>query len=79
FAKSDLTGKELANGKYADRVIVITDGQDTGHGINAPANALLLGNKNYIINVASYKNGIGYGPWIEIDGFSESVVRYITE
>lgn len=79
FAKNDLAGKELANGKYADRVIVITDGQDTGHGLNAPSYALLLGNKNYIINVASYKNGIGYGPWIEIDGFSESVVRYITE
>jgi len=65
--------------KAADRVIVITDGQDTGRGADAPAKALLLGKKNYIINVAAYKNGIGYGPWIEIDGFSESVVKYIVE
>ena len=60
-----------------DRVIVITDGQDTGHGADAPANALLLGKRNYIINVAPYRTGIGYGPWIAIDGFSEAVVDYI--
>lgn len=72
FAKANET-------KPADRVIVITDGQDTGRGVNAPANALLLGKKNYIINVAAYRTGIGYGPWTEIDGFSESVVKYIIE
>ena len=33
--------------------------------------------KGYMINVGSYKNGIGYGKWTHIDGFSESVVRYI--
>lgn len=62
-----------------ERVIVITDGQDTGRGDNAPSKALLLGKRNYIINVAAYKNGIGYGPWINIDGFSEAVVKYIVE
>jgi hypothetical protein len=31
----------------------------------------------YVINVASYKNGVGYGRWTHIDGWSESVVEYI--
>jgi fructose-specific component phosphotransferase system IIB-like protein len=55
-----------------DRLIVITDDQkhDT---IPNP-----LG-KGYLINVASYKNGIGYGKWTRIDGWSESVVDYIRE
>jgi 60 kDa SS-A/Ro ribonucleoprotein len=53
-----------------DRVIVITDEQShdrvdppKGHG--------------YVINVGSYKNGVGYGPWTHIDGWSESVIEYI--
>ena len=29
------------------------------------------------VNVASYKNGVGYGKWTHIDGWSESVVEYI--
>jgi len=29
------------------------------------------------INVASYKNGVGYGKWTHIDGWSESVIEYI--
>lgn len=33
----------------------------------------------YMINVASYQNGVGYGPWNHIDGFSEAVVKYIIE
>jgi 60 kDa SS-A/Ro ribonucleoprotein len=33
----------------------------------------------YVINVAGYKNGIGYGAWTQIDGWSESVVEYIGE
>jgi 60 kDa SS-A/Ro ribonucleoprotein len=33
--------------------------------------------KGYVINLASYKNGVGYGKWAHIDGWSESVVEYI--
>jgi 60 kDa SS-A/Ro ribonucleoprotein len=53
-----------------DRLIVITDEQahDT---VPAPQ-----GN-GYVVNVASYKNGVGYGKWTHIDGWSESVVEYI--
>ncbi len=57
------------NDKY-DRLIVITDEQahDT---VPAPKG------KGYVINVASYKNGVGYGKWTHIDGWSEAVIEYI--
>lgn len=55
-----------------DRIIVLTDEQSAdrpphpqGHG--------------YIINVAGYANGIAYGPWVSIDGWSEAVISYIQE
>jgi hypothetical protein len=53
-----------------DRLIVITDEQAHDTVPNP------LG-KGYVVNVASYKNGIGYGKWTHIDGWSESVVEYI--
>ena len=33
--------------------------------------------RGYVINLASNKNGIGYGPWTHIEGWSEAVVEYI--
>ncbi|HEY0651305.1 MAG TPA: hypothetical protein VGD44_25675, partial [Phenylobacterium sp.] len=35
--------------------------------------------KGYVINVASARNGVGYGKWVHIDGFSEAVLSYIRE
>jgi hypothetical protein len=32
-----------------------------------------------VINAASSRNGVGYGPWTHIDGWSEAVVEYIAE
>jgi hypothetical protein len=64
--------------KSIDRVIVITDEQDCDTGKD-PSKAKLLGKYNYIINVASARNGIGYKPWIHIDGFSEAVLDYMVE
>jgi len=29
--------------------------------------------------VASNRDGVGYGPWTHIDGWSETVVEYIAE
>src|SRR5690349_21770448 len=57
------------NERY-DRLIVITDEQahDT---VPNPSG------KGYVVNVASFKNGVGYGKWMHIDGWSESVVEYI--
>lgn len=56
------------------RIIVITDEQ-TSDNVPAPRK----GASAYMINVASNKNGVGYGPWTHIDGFSENVIRYIYE
>lgn len=56
-----------------DRIIVITDEQSSSR-VPDP-----VVDKAYMINVASYKNGVGYGKWTHIDGFSESVLQYIKE
>lgn len=57
------------NERY-DRLIVITDEQSHD---SVPK----LAGKGYVINVASYKNGVGYGAWTHVDGWSESVIEYI--
>lgn len=57
-----------------DRLIVITDEQ-TADGIGEPKGDA----KGYCINVASYQNGVGYGRWTHIDGWSESCIDFIRE
>ena len=61
---------ELNRNHGYDRLIVITDEQ-AHDAVPHPKG------KGYVINVASYKNGVGYGKWTHIDGWSESVVEYI--
>lgn len=61
------------NGLKHDRLIVVTDEQSHDE-VPAPA-----ARKAYMINVASYRNGVGYGRWVHLDGFSEQVLRYIAE
>jgi len=56
-----------------DRLIVITDEQSHDRVPDPVAG------RPYMINVASSRNGVGYGRWTHIDGFSESVIRFITE
>jgi 60 kDa SS-A/Ro ribonucleoprotein len=53
-----------------DRIVVITDEQ-SHDSVPAPK-----GN-GYVVNVASARNGVGYGAWTHIDGWSEAVVDYI--
>ena len=55
-----------------DRIVVVTDEQSHDR-VPAPKG------KGYMINVASAKNGVGYGSWAHIDGWSEAVVEYIRE
>ena len=70
-----LLGKavERVNRLPHDRLIVITDEQSHDR-IPHPKAA-----KAYMVNVASAKNGVGYGTWTHIDGFSEAVLTYIRE
>ncbi len=56
-----------------DRLIVITDEQSADTVPNPVAKHA------YMINVASNKNGVGYKKWLHLDGFSESVLRFIAE
>ena len=55
-----------------DRLIVVTDEQSADR-VPDPKG------RGYMINVASAKNGVGYGPWTHIDGFSEAVFAFIRE
>lgn len=56
-----------------DRIIVVTDEQ-TADILPDP-----IVRNAYMINVASARNGVGYGRWRHVDGFSEAVIRWITE
>lgn len=56
-----------------DRLIVMTDEQSHDR-VPDPRAA-----KAYMVNVASARNGVGYGKWTHIDGFSEAVLTYIRE
>lgn len=55
-----------------DRLIVLTDEQSADK-VPAPKA------KGYVINVAVHQNGVGYGAWSHIDGWSEACVDYIQE
>lgn len=57
-----------------DRIIVFTDEQ-SHTAIGNP----LIGTRAYVVNVASYQNGVGYGPWTHIDGMSEAVLDFIQQ
>lgn len=61
-----------ANAQPHDRLIVITDEQSWSP-VPAPK-----AKHAYMLNVASAKCGVGYrNGWVHIDGFSESVLKYI--
>lgn len=64
------SGVAAAKALKPDRIIVFTDEQSHDR-VPEP------GCRGYIINVATYQHGVGYGPWTHINGFSESVMRYI--
>lgn len=55
-----------------DRLIILTDEQSADR-VPTPKG------KGYVINVASNKNGVGYGPWLHVDGWSEAVIDYVAE
>lgn len=53
-----------------DRLIIVTDEQ-SHEALSVP------NGKGYVVNVATYKNGVGYGKWTHVDGWSEAIVTYI--
>lgn len=56
--------------RKADRLIVFTDEQSHDK-VPEPKGA------GYMVNVASYQHGVGHGPWLRVDGFSEAVIAWI--
>lgn len=56
-----------------ERLIVITDEQ-SHDAVPDPKAA-----KAYMVNVASARNGVGYGRWTHVDGYSEAVLGFIRE
>ncbi|MCP5433380.1 MAG: TROVE domain-containing protein [Alphaproteobacteria bacterium] len=52
------------------RLVVISDEQ-SGDAVPAPRA------RGYILNVASYRNGVRSGDWERVDGFSEAVIAWI--
>lgn len=60
-----------ANTKY-DRLVMFSDEQSSDPVPNPKG-------KGYIINVASYQNGINSGAWTTITGMSEAVIDYIAQ
>jgi hypothetical protein len=86
FALVDAIKKTTSNGTMTDlalakaeqigydRVIVVTDEQSR-QTVRAP----LADKKGYFVNVSVCKNGIGYGKWVHIDGWSESILEYIRQ
>jgi len=53
-----------------DRTLIITDEQSHDR-VPAP------NGRGYVVNVASARNGVGYGAWTHIDGWCEAVVDYL--
>jgi hypothetical protein len=64
---------QAVNSLPHDRLIVITDEQ-SHDAVPDP-----VAKRAYMINVASNQNGVGYGKWTHIDGFTEGVLRFIHE
>jgi hypothetical protein len=56
--------------RKGDRLIVFTDEQ--AHDVVPAPKA-----RGIMINVASYRHGVGHGPWLKVDGFSEAVIAWI--
>lgn len=69
---------EKEKNNTVDRVLVFTDEQDCDYDKN-PASAKRPGKFNYIMNIASYQNGINSDKWELISGFSEHCLNYIRE
>jgi hypothetical protein len=64
---------DFANRIGYDRLIMITDEQSHTRVGNP------VGKLGYMVNVGSNKNGVGYGAWNHIDGFSEAIVDWMVE
>ena len=71
--------EQVKKGFVPDRVVVFTDEQDNYGRYNGTA---IFAKNGYIVNVGTDKNGVMYqeaSRWVHISGWSEGVVKFITE
>lgn len=77
---------KAANEEGYDRIIVLTDGQwhymrqGTSFHVEGPAQQVSpapLTGQAYMVNVAAYQHGVGYGPWTSVDGWSERILDFV--
>ena len=68
-----LSSTSSASARRATTGIVVITDEQSHDDVPAPRG------KGYVINVASNRNGVGYGAWTHVDGWSEAVVEYIAE
>lgn len=78
-AAADAVLKEVTRrlGHAPARIIVVTDEQADRMGGGLPS--LSSETKGYVMNVAPYQNGIAWGRWTTISGFSENLVKFVME
>ncbi len=80
---------QMANERGYDRIIVLTDGQWHYPDVKAlygyregkaqEMSPVPLTANAYMVNLAPYQTGVGYGPWVSIDGWSERVLDFVVE
>lgn len=66
-----LLGQAVAKVNAKDRRLIVFTDEQSHDAVPKP-----LG-RGTIVNVASYRNGVGHGDWRRIDGFSEAIIRWI--
>lgn len=72
FHGGTLLGAAVEAVHDTERLIVVTDEQSNDQ-VPGPSG------RGYMINTASNANGVGYGKWVHIDGFSHQCVRFIMQ
>lgn len=75
--------RKAHDGRFPDRVIVITDEADNSYygGYGQPLMNLPKSCKGYVVNVGTYENGVNYNDssWTRVSGWSDGIVKFISE
>ncbi|MCA8902552.1 MAG: TROVE domain-containing protein [Hyphomonas sp.] len=66
-----LLGSAIAKVDRKDRRLIVFTDEQSHERVAAPKG------RGYMVNVASYQNGVGEGDWQRIDGFSEKILDWI--
>jgi 60 kDa SS-A/Ro ribonucleoprotein len=84
YSKGGLAVREANKWGYG-RIIVLTDGQWHSSEVGASSWDTVkptevetpLTSLAYMVNMATYHTGVGYGKWVNVDGWSERIIDFI--